>query len=170
MKTGQSIIKFVLVIGILIYALSLTGIIPFPVKLIASWLLMIYGIISVTFTIGMQKRGLLFVNTAAFMIGIILFISGNYLFLNPRALIFPSTLFIIGSGFLMLFFDDMSNKIFLYASLTLFVFAVSSVWFTRTFGIMKFINALSAIIIDYSPIFIILIGVSILAGRRKTNR
>jgi len=170
MKIHQNITNIILIIAIGVYALALTRIIDISLVLLSAWLLMIYGFASVLVSLGSQRKGYLFISTVIFLVGIVLYISNQYMFLNPKALIFPSSLFIIGSAFLMLFIDDSSDKVFLYASGVLIFFALISVWFTRSFGIMKFVNSLSSIIIDYSPVFIILIGISILVSRKKNNR
>lgn len=170
MKSSQNITKVILILGIILYTLKLMGIIGLSWLYLSSWLFMVYGFTAVVVTLGTQRKAFLFVSTIIFMLGIVLYVSTEYLFLNPKALIFPSSLFIIGSAFLILFIDDTSNKIFLYSSGLLIAFALISVWVTKSFGIMKFINSLSFLIIDYSPVFLILIGISILMNRKKNNR
>lgn len=170
MKINQSITNLVLILGIILYALRFTGIIDVPLILLSAWILMVYGFTAVLVTLGTQRKGFLFISTSMFMTGVVLYVSHNYMFLNPNALVFPSSLFIIGSGFLMLFIDDTTSKIFLYSSGILIFFAFISIWLSRSFGIMRFVTTLSSIVIDYSPVFLILIGISILMNRKKNNR
>lgn len=169
MKINQNIINLILILGLAVYALTLFGIIEVPLVLITAIVFMIYGLASVVVTIGSQRRAFLFFSTVIFLIGILLYVTNQYLFLNSKALLFPSGLFIIGSAFLMLFIDDNANKIFLYTSGILIFFSFISIWIARSLGIMNFINSFSSIILDYSPIFLILIGITILINRKKNN-
>lgn len=169
MKINQNITSIILILGLAVYAIALFGIIDIPLVLITAIIFMVYGLASVIAAIGSQRKAFLFFSTVVFLIGILLYVTNQYLFMNSKALLFPSGLFIIGSAFLMLFIDDSTNKIFLYTSGILIFFSFISIWIARSLGIMNFINSFSSIILDYSPIFLILIGITILINRKKNN-
>ena len=167
MRTRQFTLILILILTLFVYLFKLTGILNISTSDIITYLFLVYGIASVYINLGQNRQGSLFFNTIIFLLGVVLFIVNHYKFMNLNNIIFPSILFISGAGFLMLFIDDFTKKIFLLVSAVLILLAIFAVWLSAEFAIFRFANSVSIIIWDYAPLFLILIGVSILLNRKK---
>lgn len=149
------------------YVLKLTGVIAVSLTLVIAYAFLIYGIVSVFVSMGTHQRAGLFLGTAIFLTGVVLFVVENFTIIQPDILIFPSILFISGAGFLMLFLDDRLNKVFLYSSVILIPLSIISMLFIKRFTVFGLANRLASGLADYYPIFIILLGVYLLLNRKS---
>lgn len=112
MRNNQSTLSLVFIFILLVYVLKLFGIITLSTGKIISYAFLLYGIVSVHLTLGTHRRAGLFLGTSIFLTGVVLFIVEYFDIIQPGVLVLPSLLFIVGIGFLMLFFDDFSNRVF----------------------------------------------------------
>lgn len=167
MRSNQSALSLVFIAIIVVYILKLFGVIALSTGKIIAYAFLLYGIVSVYLTMGTHRRGGLFLGTAIFLTGVVLFIVEYFDIIQPGILVLPALLFIIGIGFLMLFFDDFTNRVFLYTSGVLVFFSILSAFLTRRFPMFGFANRISSGLLDYYPVFIILLGIYILLNRKR---
>lgn len=165
-KRHQSLLSYIFILVALAYVLKLTGVIHTSVTIVIAYAFLFYGVLSVYVSMGTHQRAGLFLGTTIFLTGVILFVVENYTIIQPSILVFPSVLFILGAGFLMLYIDDHLNRIFLYSALILIPLSVLSMLFVRRFAIFGLANRLAAGLADYYPVFIILLGVYLLLNRK----
>ncbi|MGE5402350.1 MAG: hypothetical protein ACM3S2_18285 [Ignavibacteriales bacterium] len=166
MRNNQSILGFVFILVVVAYLLKLAGLIPVSTGKIVSYAFLVYGIISVYLTLGTHRRAGLFLGTAIFLIGVVMFIINTYSIIQPGILVLPSLLFILGVGFFMLFIDDSSNRVFLYTSVILTGFSILSVYLSKRLPAFGFVSRMASGLVDYYPVFIILLGIYILLNRK----
>lgn len=167
MRNNQSTLGLVFILILLAYILKLFGIITLSTGKIISYAFLLYGIVSVYLTLGTHRRAGLFLGTSIFLTGVVLFIIAYFDIIQPGVLVLPSLLFILGIGFLMLFFDDYSNRVFLYTSGILVFFSLLSAFLTRRVPAFGFAGRIASGLLDYYPVFIILLGVYILLNRKR---
>ena len=113
---NQPVLLYLLIFLALATALKLVGVIDVQSIELIGYAMLFYGINLVYTTFGKRERGVLFAGTSLFLIGLLIFFTNHFEFLNEREIIFPSVLFIAGISFLMLFFDDTSRKNFFFIS------------------------------------------------------
>jgi hypothetical protein len=164
-----SIITYIAVFLVLAVLLKLVGLINSSFTELGSYALIFYGVSTVYISMGKNKRNLLFVGTAAFLIGVELFITSNYDFLRVSHLVLPSIFFVLGAAFLILFFDDFTNKLLLIVSL---IFLISAAYFFSrlgTFNFSDFIKSSLNISLKYWPVFIIIAALILLLNKEKNK-
>ena len=122
---------------------------------------------SVFLSLMKNRRDLLFLFTVTFMIGIIFITKSHFEIIESRGLIFSSILFISGSGFLILYTDNLKERVFLYTGILFFALGYFSVTFLRELGIIGFVNSLANIAEDFWPVILILLGLAIFVNRKK---
>ncbi|MCU7500488.1 MAG: hypothetical protein HF309_14545 [Ignavibacteria bacterium] len=167
MRNNQSTLSLVFIFILLVYVLKLFGIITLSTGKIISYAFLLYGIVSVHLTLGTHRRAGLFLGTSIFLTGVVLFIVEYFDIIQPGVLVLPSLLFIVGIGFLMLFFDDYSNRVFLYTSGVLVFFSFLSAFLTKKVPLFGFAGRIASGLLDYYPVFIILLGVYFLLNRKR---
>lgn len=167
MRNNQSTLSLVFIFILLVYVLKLFGIITVSTGKVISYAFLLYGIVSVYLTMGTHRRAGLFLGTSIFLTGVVLFIIEHFDIIQPGILILPSLLFIVGIGFLMLFLDDFSNRVFLYTSAILVGCSVLSAMLTRRVPFFGFAGRITSGLLDYYPVFLILLGVYILLNRKR---
>ncbi|MDQ7816299.1 MAG: hypothetical protein RDU14_04690 [Melioribacteraceae bacterium] len=129
--------------------------------------LILQAIPSVFLSLMRNRKDLLFLFTVIFMIGIIFIIKSHFEIIESRGLIFSSILLISGSGFLILYIDNLKEQIFLYTGMLFFALGYFSITFLRELGVIGFANSLANIAEDFWPIVLILSGLTIFINRRK---
>lgn len=138
--------------------------------MIFSILFIIYGFASVYISLARHLRGRLFMGTVLFLFGIILFVVHYYEFPGIGIIIFPSILFMLGAGFMMLYIDEAENRVFLIASAILIISSLIYIFFARHFAFFQFTYLISELVLDFYPVFIILLGISLLVRTRQAGR
>lgn len=167
MKNSRSLLSYVFILVALFYVLKLLDVIPLSFMLVVAYAFIIYGVVSAYISLGTRQRAGLFLGTIIFLTGIALFTTENFTIIQPGMIVFPSTLFILGAGFLMLYINESSNRIFLYSSLLLIPLGLISIWLVKRVAVIGLANRLAAGLADYYPVFIVLFGVYILSSKRK---
>jgi hypothetical protein len=166
-KTWHAVIDIILIAVMIAYILRFFGIITVSPEDIISFGLSSFGIVTVYFTLGTHRKGFLFTGTLVFLLGVIIYTTNHYTFMDSRVILIPSVLFLAGAGFLMLFIDDTSNRAFLISSAVLFVSFIGYILAGKNIRVLSLSNSLTNFFLDYYPVFIILIGVSLLVNRKN---
>lgn len=147
--------------------LRIFGIINTSSGEILSYVLAVYGIVTVYISMGKNKRLNLFLGTVIFLSGIILFVTNNFDFYRISGILLPSVFLIIGAGFLMLFIDNPSEKTVLTLAVIFIVFGMILTVILGTFSIHSFFNAILYIAQKYWILAVILIMIILLIKREK---
>ncbi len=147
--------------------LRIFGIINTSSGEILSYVLAVYGIVTVYISMGKNKRLNLFLGTVIFLSGIILFVTNNFDFYRISGILLPSVFLITGAGFLMLFIDNPSEKTVLTLAVIFIVFGMILTVILGTFSIHSFFNAILYIAQKYWILAIILIMIILLIKREK---
>jgi len=166
-SNNHSIIIYLLIFIALSILLKIIGFINLLYIELAGYALIFYGIGTVYLSMGRQKRNLLFVGAVAFLIGIELFIMNNYDFLKLSNVVLPSIFFILGTAFLILFIDDLSNKLLLAISV---IFLISGIFFFAklgTFNLNDFLKSTLSISVKYWPVIIIVTALILLLKKNS---
>lgn len=166
-RNNQGVLSLILILIGVTYMLNFWGMITLNSQKILAFAFMIYGIVTVYNTLGTHRKGRLFFGSALFLSGVVMFVLQYSRFLQFSMIIFPSLLFIVGAGFLMLFIDDMQNKVFLYSSTVLLCCGLAFLVFIRVIPIMNFANRIASGLFEYYPVFIILFGLYVLLNRKR---
>lgn len=168
MFKNHSIITYLLIFLVLSILLKLVGILNISFTELAGYALIFYGLGTVYVSMGKNKKHLLFIGAVSFLIGVELFITSNYDFLNLSNIVLPSIFFILGTAFLVLFIDDLSNRLLLMIAI---IFLISGFFFFTklgTFNVSDFLKSTLSISITYWPVIIIITALILLL--KKENR
>jgi hypothetical protein len=155
MNKSQPILTYTLSFLILAVIFKIIGLLNLNNEEILAYTFIFYGISSVYLSLGRDKKFRIFLGTVVFLIGIILFVLNNFDINNISKIIFPSILFILGIGFLMLYLDNINDKAMLYISL---IFILTALVYSITIGSMKlglFIYSIHHVILKYWIVAII---------------
>ena len=147
--------------------LKLVGEVTAPYADIYGNMLLFYGIISVFMNMGKQRKGALFVGVLSFMVGVFFYILSHFNIMSTNQIILPAMFFAVSSGFLFLFFDDFSEKTFLFISLLLIIAGYISIMLYDSSELIKFSASISRTILSQWEYLLIIIGVGVLTDRRR---
>lgn len=166
MNKANSIIIYFIIFIFAAAVLRISGLVNITSLEFLAYLFMLAGIISAYYSFGKDKRGLLFIGSTVFLAGIIMYISTKFELEDTRTIIFPSVLFISGIGFLMLFFDDLEQKLYLVLSLLFIGGGLIYVFILREFALRGLVESLWGIIKVYW-VFLIVIVLLVAVLRRE---
>lgn len=164
---NRPILLYLLIFLALATALKLVGVIDVKSTELVGYAMIFYGINLVYSSFGKGERGILFTGTSLFLIGLLIFLTNHFEFLNGKDIIFPSILFIAGISFLMLFFDDTSKKNFFLISATIIFSAIIVTTLLGNITLPLFFNSIIKITIKYWPVALITIGLIIILHREN---
>jgi hypothetical protein len=128
---------------------------------------LVYGIATVYKSFGTNQKGTLSIAAIVFLTGIVLLIKSRFDLLDTRGVVFTSILFIGGATFLILFFDNTAEKVFLYAGLCLIISSIITVIFLKSWGIFYLINKIGNYFEYFWPVILIILGISLFNNRRS---
>lgn len=167
MNNNQPILIYLLIFLALSVVLKLLGIIDVENTELIGYAMIFYGINLVYISFGKKQNGILFTGTTLFLIGLLLFLTNNFEFINDNEIIFPSMLFILGISFLMLFLDNIHKKNFLLVSVTFILSALIVTALLGTITVTLFINAVIKITVKYWPIALVAIVLLVIIYREE---
>ncbi len=131
------------------------------------YLLQFLGLIFVFTSMGKNQRAILFLGSVLFMAGTIFFIKDNYEILDYSKIVIPSVLICFGTGFFLLYIDNIKESAFLVLSLVIFSVALFTITFTKDFPVIKLANRVSYNILGFWPALLLLLGVGLLLNRNR---
>ena len=163
--------RIILGIGFLILGvlslLSGIGITHLTFNEIIGIVLVAYSIPTVYNSFNTGERGKLVFATVLFMMGIIFLTKSYYEILDTRGLVLVSILFITGSVFLILFIENMKEKIFLVPALVCFILSYLSITRFEIFGLFNAANKLGNLVEVFWPVMLTIMGMIIFINRKK---
>ncbi|MFA7287768.1 MAG: hypothetical protein WC055_02710 [Melioribacteraceae bacterium] len=125
---------------------------------------LVYGLTSIFYGFKFGNRGIIFLSSVTFLTGIFLLVLENAHLINTRGIYLTGTLFILGSGSLMLFIYDSKIKIFLTVSLTLIALSFASIFLLDINYIKSIVEFTDRIMSVIYPYFLIALGLFLLTG------
>ncbi len=165
----QNITIYLLAATILFIFLKIFGLIYLNINEIFGYAFVLFGISAVFLMFGQNRRGILFIGSTIFLIGLLIIVIYNFDIIRTNAIVIPALLFILGISFLVLFVDDGKNKNTLYLFL---IFSLAGLVITLlggTITLNRFFNSIVDVIAEFW--FIILLAIILIAalmiGERK---
>ena len=131
------------------------------------YLLQFIGLVFVFTSMGKNQRAVLFLGSVIFMAGIIFFVKDNYEILDYTKIVIPSILICFGTGFFLLYIDNVKENSFLVLSLVIFSVALFMISYTKDFSMIKLANRVSYNILGFWPVLLLLLGVGLLLNRNR---
>ena len=168
MEKHQSIISYLLILLIFLILLKITGFINIHNVELLGYVFITFGLSYVFNSFGNNRKGVLFLSTIIFLVGLVLFIISNFEIQHLSKLIIPSSLMIVGIGLLMTYIDGDQVTYVLLLSL---LFIASGIIITITHGELTFHLFLSSILgitEKYWSVLLIFAGVFFLFRKGKT--
>jgi hypothetical protein len=163
----NKVTAFLIFFLLISFLLRIFGIIDYSLTVISGYVLIIYGFTRVYSAFGNQEKAALFGGTVLFLVGIILFLSGSVDFPTPARMVIPSFMFIMGTGFLILFIDDYYNIVLLIVSAAFLLLGISATILWGNINPASFIDNIGVVTIRYWPIVLIAAGIMLLFRKRK---
>ena len=136
-------------------------------KLIFAYTFIAYGLLTLLFSFHKVNRSTLFFSSSLAMFWVVLAVLNGYEILNEYNTALSSVLFIIGGGFFILFIESPKEFSFLIIALLSSAGAVVSALFIKSNIIIQFANRVTLILLDFWPVFLIIFGIIIIAGRKR---
>lgn len=155
-----------LVFGILAM-LSSRSIIPLTFEEVAGIVFIFYSIPTVYCALKNAERGKLIVSAILFLVGVVFLIKSYFEILDTRGIVFFSILFINGSVLVILFIDNIKEKVFLYAGIILFVLSYLSITQFKKLGLFNAANRIGNLFEVFWPVIMIVMGMIIFINRKK---
>lgn len=100
------------------------------------------------------------------MTGVLLYILNNFDIMSTNRIIIFSLFLILAIGFLFLFLNDFSEKVFLVVSIVLILPGYTSLLFYDSFEWIRFSASICRTILNLWQFLLIIIGVGVLTDRR----
>ncbi|RPI66198.1 MAG: hypothetical protein EHM47_17230 [Ignavibacteriales bacterium] len=158
MYKASPVILYFIIFIVTAVILRISGIISFTSIELLSYVLMFSGVTAVYYAFGNDRKGLLFIGSTIFLIGIIVYVNARFDLEDTRQLLFPSVMLIMGIGFLLLFMDASSQKLFLTLSLIFIIGGLLFIFIFRSFAFSALAESLWSMIKDYWIVFLIVAG------------
>ncbi len=127
----------------------------------------VYSIPAVYLSLSNGDRTRLVFADILFLVGVLLLVKSFYEILNTRGIVFASILFINGSVFLILFIENVKEKIFLAAAVLSFLLSYLSITAFSKLGLFDAANKIADTLEIFWPVILILMGISIFINRKN---
>lgn len=102
-----------------------------------------------------------------FLIGVVFIVKSYFEILDSRGIVFFSILFISGSVLVILFIENIKEKVFLYAGFIFLVMSYLSITEFRKFGLFNTANRIGNLLEVFWPVILIIMGIIIFINRKK---
>ncbi len=141
--------------------LNTINLVDVELSLIYTYLFIIYGFVLVAVNLGKDSPGIVFLGTNSFLLGTFLFVTKYFEIIRPYRIPNYSLFFAIGSGFILLFLDNLSEYRFLWIALICYsIFGVTSIYYEE-WSVLFWTGRFENILYDYWPVFLILGGLGV---------
>ncbi len=170
MNRNQLIILYLIIFIFFAIALKYFGLAQYDNLELLAVIFVAYGSGTVYNTIGQNKKFSLFVGTSAFLSGIVFFLIGKQQIFNSSGILFPSILFILGIGCLMLFFDNTADKSLLIIAAVFMVLGIIYTGVSGSFNTATFLNSLYELAQEYWLIILVVIIAIYLVSRGRKKQ
>jgi hypothetical protein len=164
---NRILLSISLVILGLLLLLRWVGLFTFEIQTITGLSLTIFGLFNAHLSLVKENRKGLLLSSILFLVGIALVVKSVYELPDTRGLILVSILFISGAGFLILYFENSTQKVFLWSAILLFALSISSITLLRMAGLFRLTNKIADIFEVFWPVVLTLFGMSLFVNRKK---
>jgi len=155
-----------LIFGIL-SLLSSRNIILLTFEDVAGIVFIFYSLPTVYSSMNNGERAKLIASTILFLVGVVFLVKSHFDILDSRGIVFFSILFISGSVLLIIFIENIKEKIFLYTGIVLLILSYLSVAQFRKFGLFNAANRIGNLLEIFWPVILIVMGMIIFVNRKK---
>ena len=166
-KIHKMLLGFTLIVTGLLNLINLFGIAALNFNEYYYYILQFIGLAFVFTSIGKSNYGMLFAGSTLFMTGVTLLVVNQFEILSPVKIILPSVLVISGTGFIMLYIDNMQENTFLILSVIQFAIAILLIKFGNEYSIINRAGRVAYLILEFWPVLISLLGIGILVNRKR---
>jgi hypothetical protein len=143
------------------------GVISASFEKISGYLLLLYAIPTFYYSFSSGKRNRLLASALIFFVGIIFLVKGYFQILDERGLILASILFISGAVLLILYLENVKEKIFLISGIALILFSGLAITLFKNLGLFNLSAKISGLFEIFWPVVLIVFGISLFINRRK---
>lgn len=126
-----------------------------------------YSIPTVYTALNNGERGKLTASTIMFLVGVVFVAKMFFEILDARGIVFFSVLFISGSVLLILFIENIKEKIFLSAGIVLLILSYISITQFKKFGLFSAANRIGNLLEVFWPAILIAMGMIIFINRKR---
>lgn len=147
--------------------LKFAGILHVSEEQIFGSVLIFYSLPAVYFSLDRNWKANLAWSTILFCTGVVLLVESYFEILDTRGIVFTSVLFTGGAVFFLLFIDNIKEKIFLAASLTLMLLSYLSATHFREWGLFNYANKIGDMFEVFWPVALIVFGLSVFINRKR---
>jgi hypothetical protein len=138
-----------------------------PDEQIISSALVIYALPTVYMSLGNGRRDKLIWATILFCVAVVLFIKSYFIIIDTRGIIFASILFVSGTVLMLLFIDNLKEKVFFVSSLILLFLSYLTVTFFKSLGLFETANKLGNLVEVFWPVILVVLGIGVFIDRKK---
>ncbi len=163
--------RIILGISFLIFGvlsmLSSRNIIFLTFEDVAGIVFIFYSVPTVYSALNNGDRGKLIVSTILFLVGVVFLVKSYFEILDTRGIVFFSILFIGGSVLIILFIENVKEKIFLYSGFILLALSYLSITQFKKLGLFNSANRIGNLLEVFWPVILIVMGMIIFVNRKK---
>ncbi|MCX6169345.1 MAG: hypothetical protein NTX65_08395 [Ignavibacteriales bacterium] len=147
--------------------LKYLNIVNIPGEQIIGGAIIFYALPTVYISLEKGRRDKLIWATILFCISVVLVVKSYFEILDTRGIIFASILFTSGTVLLLLFIENMKEKIFFISSLILILLSYLTVTYFKNLGLFETANKIGNIVEIFWPVILIILGIGIYIDRNK---
>ncbi len=126
-----------------------------------------YSVPTVYFSLESGRREKLVLATILFCVGILFFVKAYFEILETRGIVFASILFAGGAAFMLLFIENIKEKIFFFAALLMILLSYLSVTFFKKIGLFEAVNQIGDLFEIFWPAILLILGITIFINRKR---
>lgn len=147
--------------------LKYLNVISMPDEQILGSAIIFYSLPTAYFSLENGKRDKLVWATILFCVSVVLIVKSYFEILDTRGIIFVSILFVSGTVLMLLFIENMKEKVFFFSSLILILLSYLSVTFFKNLGLFETANKIGNLVEVFWPVILIVLGIGVFIKRKK---
>ncbi len=138
-----------------------------PDEQILGGAIIFYALPTAYFSLENGKRDKLVWATIVFCVSVVLIVKSYFEILDTRGIIFVSILFVSGTVLMLLFIENMKEKVFFVSSLILILLSYLTVAFFKNLGLFETANKIGNLVEVFWPVILIVLGIGVFINRKK---
>ena len=147
--------------------LKYLSVISMPDEKILGGAIIFYALPTAYFSLENGKRDKLVWATIVFCVSVVLIVKSYFEILDTRGIIFVSILFVSGTVLMLLFIENMKEKVFFVSSLILILLSYLTVAFFKNLGLFETANKIGNLFEVFWPVILIVLGIGVFINRKK---